>query len=627
MGELAFSEGEKRRGHVMNRIIAFVMSLMCLLLLAGVVLGTSSGADHTAVQEISGWTMETKTGIQEVALPSTLESSSGSFPVILTAKIPAGAGGCLYLKTVYTPVEVYADGVQIFAYGQEGTYPAFLLDPPTMVRILQLPKTGEPVTLKLRYGPSTQRSHATIYPVLLGEPDELLKYLFSRMGFSLFFSIILMALGGILGLIALFLAQFEKVGISILWLGLFSFLVGIWIFGECNLTGIFIQNPPLLYLMAFLGMFTMAVPLIRCGAVILSPHHPKLLMYTCMVLELAVAGAVFLQLLGIAALSRTMYLFHVLIPSVFLIFAGYVLLEAFYYRNRFAALFLFPVSVLAVFSILEAVNYYLHMLPVQISFFFQVGVLTFTGTMCVLCGFFVRYSFLAHAKNRQLSYELSLMEIQTEARKKQYAILSETAASIKAQRHDLRHHLAVIRRYQEQHMDQKLSEYLNALSANIPVDTEERLCENDAVDAVARYYLSMAQKTGLTSVSLALHIPSDTGQVQETDLCIIIGNLLENAVTACRGREHSFLRMQSRIQYGIMTITMDNSCPLVCKNPDGSFRSRKTGGGSGLASIRSAAEKYGGGARFEEREHTFCSSVYLYLNQNQEDSAKPSAKA
>lgn len=141
MGELAFSEGEKRRGHVMNRIIAFVMSLMCLLLLAGVVLGTSSGADHTAVQEISGWTMETKTGIQEVALPSTLESSSGSFPVILTAKIPAGAGGCLYLKTVYTPVEVYADGVQIFAYGQEGTYPAFLLDPPTMVRILQLPKT------------------------------------------------------------------------------------------------------------------------------------------------------------------------------------------------------------------------------------------------------------------------------------------------------------------------------------------------------------------------------------------------------------------------------------------------------------------------------------------------------
>ena len=90
----------------MNRIIAFVMSLMCLLLLAGVVLGTSSGADHTAVQEISGWTMETKTGIQEVALPSTLESSSGSFPVILTAKIPAGAVGCLYLKTVYTPVEV-----------------------------------------------------------------------------------------------------------------------------------------------------------------------------------------------------------------------------------------------------------------------------------------------------------------------------------------------------------------------------------------------------------------------------------------------------------------------------------------------------------------------------------------
>lgn len=607
----------------MNKMLSFSVCFFCLILAAGVWFGTP-GADEGPVREISGWTMETGAESSEVSLPFTMDCALASPSVALTAQVPAQSGCCLYLKTVYTPVEVYADGVRIFAYGQEGTYPAFLLDPPTMVRILELPQTGQPVTLKIRYAPSSQRSRMTLYPVLLGEPDDLLAYLFSRMGFSLFFSIILIALGGILGLIALFLAHFEKIGLSIFWLGMFSLLVGIWIFGECNLTGIFIQNPPLLYLMAFLGMFTLTVPLIKCGAAILNPRRPGLLRGICIVMELAVAGAVLLQLMGIASLSRTMYLFHVLIPSAFFVFAVYVLLEAFYYRNRFAGQFLFPVIMIAVFSILEVTNYYLHILSVQISFFFQMGVLAFTGTMCVLCGSFVRYSFQTQIRNRQLSYELSLAEMQTEARKKQYAILSETAASVKAQRHDLKHHLAVIRGFAEQHLEQRLLEYIDALSADIPMDTEERQCENDAVNAVAQYYLSMAREAGTASVSLALHIPSDTGQVQETDLCVIIGNLLENAVTACAGLPNSFIRMQSRIQYGIMTITMDNSCPSVYKNPDGSFRSRKTGGGSGLGSVRSAAEKYGGGAKFEEREHVFYSSVYLYLEQGRGDARKPS---
>lgn len=598
----------------MNKLLPFTMSFMILLLFSGVLLRTRD-AGGEQILELTEWTMDTAETSAAVTLPVTMEESAETVSVALTKEVSVQNGRCLYLKTVYTPVEVYADGAQIFAYGQEGTYPAFLLDPPTMVRIIPLPQTGHPVTLKLQYSAPSQRSHMTFYPVLQGEYNDLLLYLFSKMGFSLIFSVILIALGVLLGLIAAFLIRFEKVGVSILWLGLFSFLVGMWVFGECNLTGIFIQNPPLLYVMAFIGLFTIADPLIRCGGVIMNPHHPGFLKCICTVLELAVTGAVLLQLLGIAAFSRTMYLFHILIPLAFLLFAVYVLLEVFCYRNRFAAYFLFPVSALAVFAFLEAGNYYLHFFPVQISFFFQLGVLVFVVTMCVLCGFFIRYTFLTQVKNRQLAYELSLMEMQMDARKRQYAFLSETAASIRAQRHDLRHHLAVIRGYQEQHLDQKLLEYLDILNANIPVDTEERLCENDAVNAVASYYLSMARKAGITSVSLTLCIPSDIGQVQETDLCIVVGNLLENAITACKEAKNPFIRMQSRIRYGIMTITMDNSYRTVHRNPDGSFQSQKAGGGTGLGSVCSVAEKYGGGARFEVHEQMFYSSVYLYLEQ------------
>ena len=199
----------------------------------------------------------------------------------------------------------------------------------------------------------------------------------------------------------------------------------------------------------------------------------------------------------------------------------------------------------------------------------------------------------------------------------QYAILSETAASIRAQRHDLKHHLAVIREYAAQHLEEKLLDYLNALTADIPADPADRLCENDAVNAVAGYYLSMARKEGIPSVSLSLCIPSDTREVSETDLCVIIGNLLDNAIAACREQTRGtpFIRMQSRLKFGILTITMDNSCQNVHPTADGSFRSRKPGGGTGLISVRSVAKRYGGSARFEVRDHVFSSSVYLYLEK------------
>lgn len=73
--------------------------------------------------------------------------------------------------------------------------------------------------------------------------------------------------------------------------------------------------------------------------------------------------------------------------------------------------------------------------------------------------------------------------------------------------------------------------------------------------------------------------------------------------------------MQSRLQFGILTITMDNSCQEVHKTADGTFRSQKAGGGTGLVSVRSMAEKYGGNARFEVKDHIFSSSVYLYLEK------------
>lgn len=83
------------------------------------------------------------------------------------------------------------------------------------------------------------------------------------MGFSFIFSIIEISIGLFLFLIAVFVVSFERKGISFLWLGLFAIATGGWAFGECNLTGLFIHNPTVLYIAAFAGLLAV-LPVPHC---------------------------------------------------------------------------------------------------------------------------------------------------------------------------------------------------------------------------------------------------------------------------------------------------------------------------------------------------------------------------
>lgn len=563
------------------------------------------------LQTVSEWQLNG----QPVHLPYSLSKFAPRTSLTLTTKLEPNPGDCLYLKTVYLPLKVYADDNLIFEYGYPGSYPSFLLDPPTKVALVSLPNTSEPINLRFEYLCPSQRNVATLYPVLAGTSADILIKLFSEMGFSLFFSVILISFGIILFLITFVLIRYDKAAISFFWLGLFSLCTGIWVLGECNLTGIFIENASLLYLMAFTGLFTFAIPLIKFGISILNLKSDKFLKWICVILEIAACIAAILQLSGTISLSKTMYLFHVLVPLSLCSFGAVIFLESFWYQNKIAHHLLLPISLLALSAILEVGNYYFQWVNVQKSFFFQIGVLAFLLIVSVLCGYFMKDIFELKVQNQMLSYEIYLMEKQVEIQKARYQIFSETEKQIRQQHHDLKHHLVVIRNFLDNGELEELPAYLDELSAKIPKEPFQVLCENDAVNAVASYYFAMSQKIGTITCKIHLDVPKNTGRVPSNELCVIVGNLLQNAITACQGMENSFIHMNSRFSNGVLTIIMDNSCSAVHIQPDGTFSSLKKGGGMGLNSIRSVAKKYDGYSCFEVKDGVFLSSVYLKLEE------------
>lgn len=578
--------------------------VLTLLLFAAVLTSQPGVRRFGGVEDLRSWRLDGET----VSLPLTLEDLPPRTALTLTAEIRPSNGDYLYLKTVYAPLRVYAGEELVFEYGQPGSYPAFLLDPPTKAALVPLPDGPETVTLRMEYLSPTQRNSLTLYPVLLGDGVALLTELTGQMGFSLFGSLTLLALGLLLFLAALVLTRFETAGAAFLWLGLFCLCVGSWIFGECNLSGVLIDAPVFLYLLAFLGLFTLAIPILKFGCAVLDlrTKSRRLLEGAAWVLEVCTGAAILLQLLGIAAFSKTMYLFHVIVPLALCVFVGVLLQEGVWHQNAMARRFLLPVGALALFAILELGNYYLFRLSVQKSFFFQLGVLVFVITVGVICGYFVRDAFLLRSQN-------SMMRRQMQIQKEQYRLLLDTEEYRRKLRHSLKHHLAAIRvlLINREH-EAALADLNTLLDGLFPADVSGRLCDNPLVNATATHYQAMARQAG-AEVSIYLDIPKDTGRVPDSELCVILGDLLENAVAACREAEKPFIRMRSRCADGILTVTMDNSFSHVQQRADGGFQSTREGGGLGLRTIAALAEKHGGGSRFEVKDGVFYSSVYLRL--------------
>lgn len=332
-----------------------------------------SHAFSTPAESLSGFTYEIADGENGTAeFPNSFKNLAPHSAVTVNVEIEPGKYENLLVKTVYSRLRLYADGNLIYECGQPGSYPDWLLDPPTLLEIVPLPKTAS--TLQFEYISPTQRTVLSVSEVMAGSEGALLAWLFGINIAILAVSIFLLIFGLTISTISFL---FRRDNVMFLHLGLFALAVGCWSFGECNATAFFVPYPVLLYLMAFVGLFSCTIPLLRYGILILRPSNPLFMRIAISVTQAAVALALALQLAGIASLSKTMYLFHILLPLGLAVFAVTTVYEYFRHKNPIAKQFALPTFVIAVASILEVVNYGIRFTNI-LSLLFLSGTMIFT---------------------------------------------------------------------------------------------------------------------------------------------------------------------------------------------------------------------------------------------------------
>ena len=137
--------------------------------------------------------------------------------------------------------------------------------------------------------------------------------------------------------------------------------------------------------------------------------------------------------------------------------------------------------------------------------------------------------------------------------------------------------------------------------------------ENDIVNAVINSKLSAARSFGIEAACLSV---SSFDEVDDMDLCRLLSNMLENAITACnssqRGDKQIYLKISSDAYKYIFHLknTIDDS--VLKKNPTlKTTKKEKSSHGYGTKIIRDIARKYHGKCDFYEEDEFFCCSVTL----------------
>lgn len=199
----------------------------------------------------------------------------------------------------------------------------------------------------------------------------------------------------------------------------------------------------------------------------------------------------------------------------------------------------------------------------------------------------------------------------------QWDNLKTTISETKRARHDMRHHLNILRSLAERQEWEKVMDYLSSVQESIPI-AELNLCDNPMVDSVVSHYSYLSREADIPFTAL-LDLPQKL-PVAEIDFCVVLSNLLENALEASKHTQVSrrFICVKAKLHSShVILLLVKNAYDGVIKETDGVFQSSKTkrqGTGIGLQSVHHIAEKNGGYSKFQYENGEFFAHVMLRGN-------------
>ncbi len=206
---------------------------------------------------------------------------------------------------------------------------------------------------------------------------------------------------------------------------------------------------------------------------------------------------------------------------------------------------------------------------------------------------------------------LKLAEYQTEQSRQHLEEVRSIHREMRGYKHDFHNHLQTLKSYLDAGDAERAREYIFELDRQLmDVDTLLKT-GNVSLDAILSAKIAQAKSENV-SVTVKANVP-DGLMVSDLELSIIVGNLLDNAIEACREASgERFIRIFIGIKGKMLYFSMLNSAGPKRKKMNGLFRTGKSGvHGFGLRRAEAIIKDHGGWVKYNSEDGAFTSEFLV----------------
>lgn len=198
---------------------------------------------------------------------------------------------------------------------------------------------------------------------------------------------------------------------------------------------------------------------------------------------------------------------------------------------------------------------------------------------------------------------------------REYKALSSSYESNAKLFHDFRNHCGVIRNYLSKDMTEEAVKYLDDLTGGGSSYSSEVFTGDETIDYLIGSKKSLAGEKSI-SFEVNAEFPRNIN-IKSSDLCAILGNLLDNAIEACskvKSPDGRKIRLAIRRIGQMLVVKIENTYDTKPVIVDGEYKTSKTDGGLhgwGIKSVNTAAAKYDGMVQSSCTDDVFTTVVTL----------------
>ncbi|MEQ2411947.1 sensor histidine kinase [Blautia acetigignens] len=210
----------------------------------------------------------------------------------------------------------------------------------------------------------------------------------------------------------------------------------------------------------------------------------------------------------------------------------------------------------------------------------------------------VFYIYIKLADDLQLRRMTSVYEQQLDLCERHQQERELSILRLRDMRHNMKNNLVSILAYAENGDNEKIIRFVNEIMEEGGIKTSTVTNSgNIVIDSLIGYWYVEAKKVGI-DFSVNLNIPMEM-PFRGADICLILGNLLENAVEAAQKAEgKKYIRLHMKYDKNNLLLFVENNYKgVLIKTKDKRLKSTKTDAenhGVGLSSVYRIAAKYHG---------------------------------